>query len=221
MAREIFLPFLNSEIDKLCNRCLSLDLVTEGKLPWEEDAALPHQPDLNTLAESARSCTLCYQVWSAAGWSFGGRGGMTMYSPERMIDGRAVAIQRQAANVEPQAVPGMSMFILHNGTSHDTHGRNIEPNVQPLHWVDPAEVVEHFGKDPKKVGSYLFGTFYKSSNVWREKGGDSRLQLVGLGVRLGTSPRIEDAVGNEPNVWYLCGTYLRFRTEYGMSMTFP
>jgi hypothetical protein len=39
--------------------------------------------------------------------------------------------------------------------------------------------------------------------------------LIGLGVRLGTSPAVGDTLGNKPDRWFLAGSYLRVRTKFG------
>ena len=64
--------------------------------------------------------------------------------------------------------------------------------------------------EAKPLRPWLFGNWYKSGLV-----GSEQLLMVGLGVRLGTSGKIEDAVGNGGDTINIRGSYLRFRTDQG------
>jgi hypothetical protein len=57
--------------------------------------------------------------------------------------------------------------------------------------------------------AYIFGNFYKSPFPGHPR------QLIGLGVRIGTSPRIQDAFGNDENNVHFRGSWLRLRTDFG------
>lgn len=62
---------------------------------------------------------------------------------------------------------------------------------------DPFKVL----KNCDKLWAYLFG------NWWTPFKGEKR-QLIRLGVRVGNSPRIEDAVGNDEKTAYPRGSSL-------------
>jgi hypothetical protein len=191
--------------DQLCDVCRNLGLLSPGKeVPCEDEPALPHQPSLNALWESAQSCALCYQIWVAAGFSLSNRGGLVKCTSCE-IGGRRVGLDIRLGYIGTRI--SSNFMIMRDGTVATVFGRDIEPNFSELQWVNPFQLV----KEPEKIGSYLFGNIYKSPCVGRE----DTFCLIGLGVRLGASPRIEDAVGNKPSQWNLPGTYLRFRTNYG------
>jgi hypothetical protein len=172
-------------------------------LPWEDEDGIPHQPNLIALEESSQSCSLCYQLWIAAGKSLANRGGMVAFMPQKNIGDKAVTIESAASNFARGGV----FRAMANGASVSNTADTIEPDLSQLQWVHPRSLVE----DPYKVGSYLFGNWWKSPYT----GQDDRLMLIGLGVRLGTSPAIGDALGNKPDRWFLAGSYLRVRTKFG------
>lgn len=95
-----------------------------------------------------------------------------------------------------------------NGAVVSNVAGEITPELEEkLNWVHPRSLMG----ENEEVGSYIFGNWWKSPF----QGQEDRLMLVGLGVRLGTSPSIGDAVGNKPDEWFLAGTYLRVRTMFG------
>lgn len=177
-------------------------------IPWEDEPAIPHQPNLLVLEESSQSCALCYQVWVAAGRSLANRGGMVTFMSKKKIGDRDITIQAAASNF---ALGGMFRAMA-NGAMVSNTADDIVPDLSELQWVHPRSVAQ----DPEKVGSYLFGNWYQSPYE-----GDDSLKLIGLGVRLGTSPLIGDALGNKPEEWFLAGTYLRFRTTHGGFLFWP
>lgn len=171
-------------------------------IPWEDEPAIPHQPNLLVLEESSHSCALCYQVWVAAGRSLANRGGMVAFMPKKKIGDRNVTIQAATGNFKL----GGLFRAMASGAVVSNIADDIVPDLSELQWVHPRSIAQ----DPEKVGSYLFGNWYQSPYQ-----GDDSLKLIGLGVRLGISPFIDDALGNKPDDWFLAGTYLRFRTTYG------
>lgn len=123
--------------------------------------------------------------------------------PKKKIGETEVSIQAANSNF----IGGGMFRAMANGAVVSMIGNSIEPDMSKLDWVHPATLVA----DPHKYGSYLFGNWYQSPYQGQEK----RLLLIGLGVRLGTSPSIGDAIGNKPDEWFLAGSYLRVRTKYG------
>jgi hypothetical protein len=172
-------------------------------LPWEDEDGIPHQPNLIALEESTQLCSLCYQLWLAAGRSLANRGGMVGYLPQKKIGDKDVTIRSAASNF---AMGGLFRAMANGAMVSNTAG-TIEPDLSLLEWVHPRSLVD----DPYTVGSYLFGNWWKSPYA----GQDDSLMLIGLGVRLGTSPAIGDALGNRPDEWFLAGSYLRVRTKFG------
>jgi hypothetical protein len=73
------------------------------------------------------------------------------------------------------------------------------------------ESPENFTHDLDRVRPWLFGNWWKPGLERRFP------QLIGLGVRFGTSPAIEDGLLNDQNQIVLCGSYLRIRTDDGKS----
>ena len=64
--------------------------------------------------------------------------------------------------------------------------------------------------EAKPLRPWLFVNWYKSAFA-----GSEQLVMVGLGVRLGTSGKIEDTVDWRGDTVNLRGSYLRFRTDQG------
>jgi hypothetical protein len=64
----------------------------------------------------------------------------------------------------------------------------------------------------EQVRPWLFGNWYMSGFVGREQP-----LMVGLGIRLGTSGKIEDSVDRERDTVHIRGSYLRYRTDKGAS----
>jgi hypothetical protein len=190
--------------NELCGVCQNLmaDLISRD-IPWEDEAAIPHQPNIVILEESSQTCALCYQVWVAAGRSLANRGGMVSHMPRKKIGDRDVTIQAAASNF---GMGGMFRAMA-NGAMVTNTSDAIVADLSELEWMHPRSVAH----DPYKVGSYIFGNWYQSPF----QGQEGRLMLIGLGVRLGTSPHIGDALGNKPDECFLAGSYLRFRTQHG------
>ena len=67
-----------------------------------------------------------------------------------------------------------------------------------------------------KVGlkDYIVGNREERADKKKEDDGGA-LQLVGLGVRLGTGPRLEDGEGNTNDTGVLRGTSIRIRVNFG------
>ena len=188
----------------LCTLCTELDILVPGKdIPWETEAGIPHQPSITALRDSAPSCALCYQLWLALGYSLANRGGMVTHANITGDDGQRQKVQIMRSNY---ALRGL-FRAMGSGAMVSMAGRDLEPDFEPLLWVDPAALVT----DPDEYGIYLFGNWWASPFA----GEPDRFMLVGLGVRAGTSPEISDAIFNTADEWYLAGTYLRFRTLYG------
>ena len=97
------------------------------------------------------------------------------------------------------------------------------PGYKGPGYTDTKEVFA----DDGPVTVWLFGNWWRvglkgyivgnrEKRVDKEKeGDDGALQLVGLGVRLGTGPRLEDGEGNTKDTGVLRGTSIRIRVNFG------
>jgi hypothetical protein len=183
-------------------------------LPSEEEPAIPHQPSLRALRASADSCALCALILQAAlevrrnveNYHSGrGLGGFTSYhgAPFDLISGGRALGQTFTGNI---STTGLFAPEMPSG-----YGTSSTPGF-------------HFGDD-SSVRPWLYG------NWWQRDFPSPQLQLMGLGVRLAATPNIEDAEGNDTSVpdpggdfgetlgnIYWHGSYLRIKTEDGMSL---
>lgn len=197
-------------------KCEYCEAIEFDKLPGEEEAAVPHQPSYAALKRSAERCALCTLLCDAiievrksldARNRLSTRGGATEFDPEVIIpNGTKVMGHFQMGAYHPGVTDGA--FLL-------------QPDPP-----DPAMPGFAFADD-ESVRPWLFG------NWWRSRSGSGPLQLIGLGVRLGTGPHLLEAEGNhsisqydsgerKPNAFFW-GTFLRIRAEDGtleLSVTF-
>lgn len=190
--------------EQVCSYCKKIPW---ADLPGEDEAALPHQPSLAALKQSARKCMLCEFIAEAAAevrtsvrvkHGGGSRGGHIVFDPTgTLADGRAVMRHFQYGDL-----PG------------DTVGGSSAPS-EPR----PGRPAYRFSDDDA-VRPWLFG------NWWASNDGVGPLQLVGLGVRLSRTPLMEDAEGNGKEVYYpdtgdtrvdlhFHGTFLRILADDG------
>jgi hypothetical protein len=97
------------------------------------------------------------------------------------------------------------------------------PGYKGPGYMDTKEVFA----DDGPVTVWLFGNWWRmglkgytvgnrEERVDKKKDDDDgALQLVGLGVRLGTGPRLEDGEGNTKDTGVLRGTSIRIRVNFG------
>jgi hypothetical protein len=184
-----------------CKVCKGIPFDT---LPSEEENAFPHHSSLKALEKSAKKCPLCNLILWAGCCSLKPLGGGVTYGPGiKLPSGKTV----------------MFLSIESNYTDFGTHGTekgacltNDFSKPQPNFLEPRLESPENFPHDLKRVRPWLFGN-------WWESGLERRVpQLLGLGVRFGTSPAIEDGLLNDDKSQVtLCGSYLRIRTDDGKS----
>jgi hypothetical protein len=187
----------------ICDICKSIKF---DQLPSEEEPAIPHQPDIDSLRESIGNCPICRVIFLAAGKL------STIIHNERTGNGENVG-----GRVEYQTVlkrlPGQSAspylkYVTHYGyydpDDDGWYGGGPPGYAGPV-YTDPTEIFPD-----SNIRPWLFGSW------WTLPTTESKPQLIGLGVRLGAGPNIEDAVGNSENKVHLRGTSFRFRTEHGM-----
>lgn len=97
-----------------------------------------------------------------------------------------------------------TMYFGYHGHDDDGVHSGGSLNYAGPVYTNPQHV---FPRD-NSIRPWLFGSW------WTLGTPQSPLQLIGFGVRLGTGPKIEDAVGNSGDRLCLRGTSFRFRTEH-------
>ena len=181
--------------DKPCDICKNLPW--EKELPFEGEDGMPHHSNLVDLAESAENCPLCFLIMWALGCSLANQGGMTRYGNMTLPSGRHVRTS--------------TMQSIYSGLGTMAKGgamieyRRVEADIAEFLLRDPFDSVS----DPTAVRPWLFG------NWWRSPLGVEEAQLIGLGVRLGKGPALDEAVNNEGDTMYLSGSFIRVRTDHG------
>ena len=155
----------------LCSHCKAIPW---DRLPSEEEPGYGHKPSLDALRQSAQSCSLCSFLLRAT---------------EDM--------KRIAPPEEGQRISSRSFIPLRFGdirVEEVRYGRtfsacdDVDGSTADFYKVPP-----YFNRDYPRgpLRPFLFGSW------WRFKGSPTPDQLVGLGVRLGTTPLIEDGEGNQ------------------------
>jgi len=215
---------LRSPSQDLCAYCKVIPFL---ELPSEHEPGIAHQPSLASLKLSAKTCPLCNLLLEAAEL-------IRKKIDNDRSDGRDDAEHRSFFS--NKQTPGKKIMEISSlgryspGTNMVTGkhipGSNMEM-VPATASGGQANKAAHkcypFASD-EAVRPYLYGNWWKVDK-WK-RGDGKHLQLLGIGVRLATSPDIVDAEGNmrnkvnedgtvEETVWYR-GSYLRIRTDDGM-----
>jgi len=182
----------------LCEVCKSIEF---ERLPSEDEAGVPHQPDLDSLEESSENCCLCRVIFRIASEL------STIICNQRTGNDD----QNPGGEVHISSIPGRSgMYLTHFGNHgsdevgfYTTGGSRGYAGPEYTH---PRKVFP----GGNNIRPWLFGNWWASASPSRQP------QLIGFGVRLGTGPKPEDGVGNSADLVHLHGTSFRFRTEVGM-----
>lgn len=183
----------------LCAKCKAIPF---KHLPSEEEDGIPHHASLNVLEKSSETCDLCYLLLWALGCSLTEGGGWcTLGSIKTSTTNQSLECQWTRSMYPMSGVRSMES----GHTLIDFSGAKAD--LRPPIRTNPRSLV----KDGTAVRPWLFGNWYSSAFLT-----DDPL-LIGLGVRLGTSPRTEDAVGSRTDTGEIRirfpGTFLRLRTE--------
>lgn len=197
----------------LCALCQS---IRWDRLPSEEEPGHAHQPNLESLERSARVCILCAFLLNA------------VESIRADIDPSTPAISEEQQPREGY-ISAVTAYPLPFGrTRTETFRYGACP---PRFDESSTNAQTQFHQDlissrfpngsypPGPLRPFLFGSW------WKLDGSNTADQLIGLGVRLGTTPLIEDAEGNDrafqeadgtitQRISYQ-GTYIRVRTGDG------
>ncbi|OAL35153.1 hypothetical protein AYO20_05630 [Fonsecaea nubica] len=184
----------------LCEIC---DQIPFGELPSEEQDALPHHASLDALEASKESCAICRLIWWAAGCSLVDIGGMVAFRPGvEYPSGRRIMTRETESNYSSLG----SLRAMENGASMFDNS-DPEPDLRKPAFLDPRQRFPAEEESSGKIRPWLFGSWYMSPFT------DRPLQLIGLGVRLGTGPSVEEAEGNSNEDVRMRGTFLRIRTD--------
>lgn len=179
---------------EICAECRKIQF---EELPFEDEPAITHLPNLRALRSSAESCCLCKAIYLSAS-ELGARIHHSRTGEGSEPGGQVVySLTGDSMHVREMGYYGEDDDGLYGGSDTGYAG--------PV-YRDPVEIFPDPGIRP-----WLFGNWWRTSK-------DSPRQLVGLGVRLGVGPNLEDAVGNEPATFQLRGSSFRIRTELGMML---
>ena len=170
------------------------------RLPSEEEPALSHSPSLDALNLSAQSCALCSMLSLAL---------VDLDTPHAPEEGPRWTITTSY----PLRTGGKRIEVVEYGESPSIDERNNNSAT-----FDDLPQVHQLGR----LRPFLFGSW------WKFKDSNTPNQLIGLGVRLGRTPLIEDAQGNERNFVgedgivnqriVFRGTHIRLRIGEGMAL---
>ena len=201
------LPTPPSDGLRLCTVCKRIPF---SQLPSEEEPGLPHHPSFAALQRSARTCDLCRFLTEA------------LNSVQRKIQiaaGHTPTAQGASqddfwiAAYIPYTYADSStgMEIMHYGRQRPSINDDIEMDLDrtPRPNDNASTSTAGAGRTQAVYRPYIFGSW------WRLRGSQSPDQLVGLGVRLGRTPNLVDALGNSRECQVLHGTHLRLRVPDG------
>jgi hypothetical protein len=168
----------------ICAVCKTIPFTT---LPLEEEPALPHHKSLNDLESSAKTCRLCLLLLRAAG------------ELSMILNGSAI----NRGGFADYYGNGITHYLGRQGLGGSaTTGQSYKSPP----YMSPLEMFPDGDGEASEVLPWIFG------NWWTFGTPEKPLQLIGMGVRLSKTPKIEDAEGNSPQV-HLRGSNLRFRTD--------
>jgi hypothetical protein len=192
--------------DNLCTVCSQIPF---NALPFEDQDAYPHHLTLDALEMSGKTCAVCHLLYWAAGCSLVDPGGRVSTKNIHLPSGAKASATYIESNYSQYGMHG-----LDNGAAMIDLSMPVadyRPPIQTdLKLTFPNSTVMKDG-EAKPLRPWLFVNWYKSPFVNSEQ-----MMMVGLGVRLGTSGKIEDAVDCSGDTVNLRGSYLRFRTDEGV-----
>jgi hypothetical protein len=202
----------------ICDVCKTIKL---EDLPHEEDPGIPHHASLADLEASAECCSFCKVIFlSVAELATVILNDGNAAKTNEMFSEFASALENPPTVInftgfKPQSPYGEEMlFKSADGQfkykryagyyGFDDGLFSGPPGYKGPVYSQPSAAFEN----ADKLRPYVFGNWWKSAT-------DGCDQLIGLGVRVGTSPRPEDAVGNREDMVHMRGSSFRFRTGHG------
>lgn len=186
----------------LCEICKTVQFEL---LPSEEQPGFPHQPDLYSLEKSAKNCILRQVIFNAASEL------STILENDRTGNRGKNPGGHFSLSLAPAGPQPRCKYMTELGWWSEDYGYGGSLEYRGPEYTNPRKVFP----DSHNIRPFLFG------NWWTLGMPNSPLQLIGLGVRLGTGPRIQDAVGNSEEEVRFRGTSLRIRTEHSMYAPVP
>ncbi|KAH7074279.1 heterokaryon incompatibility protein-domain-containing protein [Paraphoma chrysanthemicola] len=150
---------------------------------------------------------MCALLYWAAGCSLVNYGGMASFHPTTTLSsGEKMSLRGMESMYN-----GHGMRALENGAMMLDFSGPVADKRPPieadLEKTFPNGMVTRNGKI-EQVRPWLYGNWYKSAFAGRKQP-----LMIGLGIRLGTSGKIEDSVDREHDTINLRGSYLRYRTD--------
>jgi len=198
-----------------CAQCQAIPFAT---LPCEDEPGYPHYPSLQALKESAKICMLCRLILAGVH--------QTRDEIDREHKGKETAgcwvsfkstklnDQMDGSHKSRMECTKQGAFCAGSNQQVSQHsGQEVALFAEPEPYAFPFE-------EDSLAKPYIYGNWWSYS-----KGGLLEL-LIGLGVRIGKSPLIEDGEGNIrdgfapdgtlEDVVHHRGTHLRLRKRKGL-----
>ncbi|KAK0652376.1 heterokaryon incompatibility protein-domain-containing protein [Cercophora newfieldiana] len=199
----------------ICSVCKTIKF---EDLPYEEDSAVLHHASLDALKQSSKTCSLCKVIFLSIA-EFANVMWLAQQHSSAAVE-KDMGALFAGLNHKPKVMSFQgfkadspygreTMFAAKEGGPHKfkryegywglDNGEFTGPSwFKEPSYMEPSDV---FGA--KGLRPYLFGNWWESTS--------GRRQLIGLGVRVGTSPRPEDGVGNSESMVHMRGSSYRFR----------
>jgi hypothetical protein len=200
----------------LCQICREIPF---SRLPSETEAGYPHHPSREALTASADQCQLCRFILEAA------KELDTAIADEK----RKKTPQRFSMFMAPEKEGGYSIEMYFGpqlpADLGPVKGRRIAIDGEGERGGGGGKVGRLLGRGGKEkdrfkgdvVRPWIFGSWWAMEGpaALGQMNGNAPLKLIGIGVRMGKTPDIGDAEGNEGKHVRLRGTQFRIRTLDG------
>ena len=214
----------------LCTFCKNIPY---SKLPSEDEAAHPHQPSFQALFVSASQCQLCKLILDVVNElrktiedekSGGGTHRFILFNPPDETTGIATqVILGAAAPSKTRKSSGTSNPQGKGSSSSSTNEKATQSTLSKIFHkkagrqdVAPRRLSGLFHRKSEPydvVRPWIFGNWWI---LHEEKVGTApQYQLIGIGVRIGKTPYIGDAEGNDKTTVKHRGSQLRMRALDG------
>ncbi|KAK5652946.1 hypothetical protein OQA88_9425 [Cercophora sp. LCS_1] len=183
----------------ICSVCKAIPFES---LPNEEETAIPHRASLRELDAFSKGCELCLMLLLAVG--------DTCAAIKYKRDGNRDALPGGMASGMLMTFPSGKQVMTTSHPGNYMSGSNMYspdgPNYNGPMWFDPLELFP--GGEADGLRPWLFGNWWKSPDP------ELPLQLVGLGVRIGRTGKVEDGIGNTDEKVEFHGTQIRIRVRH-------
>lgn len=139
MSDQMEVPALAPGTLQLCNTCCGIEKLIPLELPYKEDDAVPHHPNLVALIDSAKHCPLCFHILWNIIFVYGHDSGSTIYcrgDPQKGID---FAIS--GGVFTPSESPGALTRFTKNGAAEIDLSGKLEPDFSSRNTIHPVHLV--------------------------------------------------------------------------------